>query len=209
MAKDSSLWELPTLVNTNGFATPRSMAALYGVLAVGGTTLHEEPATVLSRGGLAEAVRPASVGYDCVLRSQVAWTRGGFERPCQHFPAVPPVDHAGPVEADWATAPATPPPAETATTLLQCAEPRCGDGFGQHASWRTSWGHPGFGGSIAAADASHGLGLAYVPNLLNPRPSAAGVRYRRLRAALYEALSGGNVVEDPEAELGGLWWWPF
>jgi CubicO group peptidase (beta-lactamase class C family) len=52
----------------------------------------------------------------------------------------------------------------------------------------TAFGHAGYGGSIGLADIEHGIGMAYIPNLLSQQFSG-DLRAYNLVKAVYDALS--------------------
>lgn len=159
--EDTSLWQLDRLENTNGFATARGLAKVYATLAGGGVySVEGADGQLEQRRLLSEATIAEATKTAVAGTDLVMLTQGAFGMGFAKCSG-----HF----------PAAPWPQGANDTTGQARIEGC-------------FGHPGFGGMLAFGDQQNAMGVAYTPNLLSPRPSAAGFRWTRIKQALYEAL---------------------
>jgi len=136
------------LPNTNGFATARALATLYGNLVSmkTGTVAPLLSSKTMQRAALTTHAQ----GFDQVMRVRTAFGVG-FVRCSEYFP-------------------------------MGFMDPT-GGGNCSHV-----FGHPGFGGAIAWADARTGIAAAFLTSVLDPAASARSVRFETLKSAFSNVL---------------------
>ena len=153
---NSPRWQGAMLPNTNGFGTARAVAKVYAAMV---QSVVDDPST---RGDVTPLVSEATVRRAGLSTSiagpdqvmMVDTAFGmGFVRCSEYFPMD-----------------MTPARRRSGTTWLD-------DGC------QGVFGHPGFGGAVAWADARTGLAVAYLPSVLDPAASARSVRFATLRGA--------------------------